>query len=134
MKPVCDHPSYCKTDPNALYIGQKSHIAYTPHRNTNSFFPSGWSTISSNWNGPRVGKTAACRESSHSKAKQSITKARVLVCGLENSPCCAEPRNGLCSYTGKANGNSALCNIPANSHAWKSPSQSNPGFICGKSG
>merc|ERR1711972_1311561 len=22
MKPMCDHPSYCKTDPKSLYVGQ----------------------------------------------------------------------------------------------------------------
>jgi hypothetical protein len=26
----------------------------------------------------------------------------------------------------------SMCNVPANSHAWKSPAQSNPGFVCGK--
>jgi hypothetical protein len=38
--------------------------------------------------------------------------------------------NGKCSYTGAANGNYALCNIPANSHSWRHPGQANPGFIC----
>ena len=28
MKPVCDHPSYCQNDKNALYIGQQGHTAY----------------------------------------------------------------------------------------------------------
>ena len=49
MKPVCDHPSYCRTNKAGLYIGQHSHIAYRPYRNINSWFPSGWSQISSNW-------------------------------------------------------------------------------------
>jgi hypothetical protein len=40
--------------------------------------------------------------------------------------------NGHCSYTGHANGNSALCNIPANSHSWRKPSQVNIGYVCGK--
>jgi hypothetical protein len=40
--------------------------------------------------------------------------------------------NGLCSYTAKARGNYALCNIPANTHAWRTPAQANPGFMCGK--
>ena len=30
--------------------------------------------------------------------------------------------NGLCSYTARANGNYALCNIPTNSHSWQSTS------------
>ena len=33
MKPVCDHPSYCRTDSKAVYIGQDHHIAYPGHRN-----------------------------------------------------------------------------------------------------
>ena len=45
MKPVCDHPSYCAKDSNALYIGQAHHIGYPPHRRINSWFPSGWSFI-----------------------------------------------------------------------------------------
>jgi hypothetical protein len=40
--------------------------------------------------------------------------------------------NGLCSYTARANGNYALCNIPINTHAWRHPGQYNPGFVCGK--
>ena len=51
MKPVCDHPTYCRNDGSALYIGQAAHIAYRPHRLFNAWFPSGWSTISSNWDG-----------------------------------------------------------------------------------
>ena len=42
--------------------------------------------------------------------------------------------DGLCSYTGTANHNkkpdirnSALCNIPSNTHTWKKPSDVNPG-------
>jgi hypothetical protein len=45
MKPLCDHPSYCKNDPRAGYIGQSYHIAYPPHRNQDSYFPSGWSAL-----------------------------------------------------------------------------------------
>ena len=40
--------------------------------------------------------------------------------------------NGLCVYTANANGNSALCNIPINSHSWQKPPQPDPGFICAK--
>ena len=40
--------------------------------------------------------------------------------------------DGLCSYTAKANTNYALCNIPANTHAWRHPGQYNPGFVCGR--
>merc|ERR1712072_332880 len=40
--------------------------------------------------------------------------------------------SNLCSYTNNANRNYALCNIPANTHAWRHPGQYNPGFVCGK--
>jgi len=51
MKPVCDHPSYCKNDPRSIYIGQSHHIAYKPHRNNRNYFPRGWEEIKDNWNG-----------------------------------------------------------------------------------
>ena len=89
MKPVCDHPDYCMNDPKSVYLGQARHIANPPDRNRSSWFPSGWSSISSNW-------------------------------------------NGLCSYTKDIMGDSSLCNVPINTHAWRSPSQYNPGFICGR--
>ena len=39
MKPVCDHPSYCKNDKNAIYIGQNHHLAYPHHRRESSYVP-----------------------------------------------------------------------------------------------
>ena len=45
MKPICDHPSYCKSDTAVLYIGQDHHIAHPAHRGTDRYFPSGWSTL-----------------------------------------------------------------------------------------
>ena len=96
MKPVCDHPSYCRADDKALYIGNDNHIAYKPHRNTLKYHAKGWERIKDKW-------------------------------------------VGLCSYTGSAGGSKdqnaktgALCNIPVNTHAWKTALQSNPGFVCGK--
>jgi hypothetical protein len=89
MAPVCDHPSYCKTDAKSVYLGQTGHLAYAPHRNNNNYSPPGFAAIRDKW-------------------------------------------NGLCSYTANANGNNALCNIPANSHSWRNPGQTNPGFICAK--
>eukprot|EP01048_Picozoa_sp_COSAG05_P015817 COSAG05_NODE_1954_length_3791_cov_5.358884_1_plen_1088_part_00 len=93
MKPVCDHPAYCKNDTKALYIGQSHHIAYPSHRRNNTYMPGGFAAIRDHW-------------------------------------------NGLCSYTGNANGSYALCNLPSNTHAWRHPSQAdgNPGFICGRPG
>jgi hypothetical protein len=40
---------------------------------------------------------------------------------------------GLCSYSGDANGDRAMCNIPASGHSWQ-PLSSNPGFMCGVAG
>ena len=74
MRPVCDHPSYCRNDRKALYLGQKkcaiscshllaavihtpllafvdvlragfSHIAYAPHRKNPRFFAKGFMAI-----------------------------------------------------------------------------------------
>ena len=91
MKPVCDYPSYCQNDVNALYIGQLHHLSYKPHRDNNNYVPFGFASIRHQW-------------------------------------------NGLCSYTGSANGNSALCNIPYNSHSSQLPGNANPGFMCGWEG
>ena len=40
--------------------------------------------------------------------------------------------NSKCSFTAKANGKYALCNILANTHAWRNPSQNAAGFICAR--
>jgi len=32
MSPVCDHPRFCKNDPNALYIGNDYHLSYPGHK------------------------------------------------------------------------------------------------------
>merc|ERR1712232_1124564 len=45
MKPLCDNPSYCKTDEKSVYIGQTNHIAHKPHRDIDSYFPDGWSEL-----------------------------------------------------------------------------------------
>ena len=39
MKPVCEHPSLCKADPSAIYLGQDHHLAYRPNRITSSYMP-----------------------------------------------------------------------------------------------
>ena len=33
MRPVCEHPSYCRNDKAALYIGQYYHLSISPYRN-----------------------------------------------------------------------------------------------------
>ena len=40
--------------------------------------------------------------------------------------------NGLCAYTGNANRNYAVCNVPSNGYQWRHPGQYNPGFVCGR--
>ena len=95
MKPVCDHPSYCKRDTQALYLGQSHHLSYPPHRNNKKYVPDGFAAI-------------------------------------EYHSYSANTWKGLCYYAGKASKGRALCNIPIKTHAWKTPTQANPGFMCGK--
>ena len=93
MKPVCDEPSRCRLDKNALYMGNNGYVSMWGHRKINSWYPSGWSRIKTNW-------------------------------------------DGLCVYAAwpsNPHGN-AYCNLPISTHAWSSPSQYNPGFVCGKAG
>ena len=51
MKPVCDHPGYCRNDGSALYIGQTGHLAYRPHRNSNNYLPVGLAAVRDKWDG-----------------------------------------------------------------------------------
>jgi hypothetical protein len=51
MKPVCDHPGYCKKDKQSLYIGQRGFMSYPPHRHYSSYVPSGFRSISYHWDG-----------------------------------------------------------------------------------
>ena len=89
MKPVCDHPTYCKNDKAALYLGQAGHIAYPPHRNTDSYFPSGWSSIKSHWTGlcsytaKGKGNYALCNipTSSHAWVSPGSSLRRDFICG-----------------------------------------------------
>ena len=39
MKPVCNHPSYCRTDPNAIYLGQKSHLSVRSYNYNKKMVP-----------------------------------------------------------------------------------------------
>ena len=93
MKPVCDHPRYCKNDKAALYIGQTGHIAYPPHRNNNSYFPSGWPSISQQWSGlcsytakaKAKGVYALCNIPTTSHSWQPPSKGLGFICGT-NAP------------------------------------------------
>jgi hypothetical protein len=87
MKPLCDHPSYCKNDPKAAYLGQDNHLAYPPHRNQASYFPSGWEDLKSKfpatfctYTGPHGGtaKTLCTYGSSHQW--QTPSENREIMC------------------------------------------------------
>ena len=87
MKPVCEHPSYCKNDNAALYIGQTSHISYAPYRNINSYFPSGWSSIKDKWSGLCVyvakanGNYALCNQPTNTHAWKTASQFKNFMCG-----------------------------------------------------
>merc|ERR1711881_733810 len=51
MKPVCDHPNYCRNDAASVYLGQSGHLAYKPHRYNNNYSPPGLDGIRNKWNG-----------------------------------------------------------------------------------
>ena len=51
MKPVCDDPGLCASDPKALYLGQPKALA-NPANRIAKYTPSGFSAISSAWAGP----------------------------------------------------------------------------------
>merc|ERR1719242_2169820 len=51
MKPVCDHPNYCRNDKDAVYLGQDHHVEYRPHRMQDKYFPDGWNKIKANFDG-----------------------------------------------------------------------------------
>merc|ERR1711957_992421 len=83
MKPLCDHPSYCKTDPRAAYIGQTNHTALRPHLNQDSYFPKGWAELKGKFpaefctfTGPHggTGKTLCTSGSSHAWRTPSENK------------------------------------------------------------
>ena len=66
MKPLCDHPSYCKNDGNAIYIGQNEHISHQSHFNDASRFPSGWRAIKAKF--PKSFCTYTSNHGGHDKA------------------------------------------------------------------
>ena len=94
MKPICDHPSYCKGDVNSIYIGQDHHIAYAGHRNNGGYFPKGWSTIARQWDGlcsytaSANGNHALCNVPSNTHSWQHPgTKYKKFMCGTyEGAP------------------------------------------------
>jgi hypothetical protein len=45
MKPVCDHPSWCKDNDKAIYIGQTHLLSHESHASKAEYNPSGWPAI-----------------------------------------------------------------------------------------
>ena len=41
-KPICDHPSYCKSDDKSLYIGQDHHMTHWHQFRNTGYNPKGW--------------------------------------------------------------------------------------------
>jgi hypothetical protein len=87
MKPLCDHPSYCKSDPRATYIGQTNHIAYGPHRNADSYFPEGWSQLKGKFpenfctfTGPHGSTARTLCTSGNSHAWQTVAQNPEIMC------------------------------------------------------
>lgn len=66
MKPLCDHPSYCKNNDKSIYIGQTEHVAHKPHRDDNNRYPSGWSAVKARF--PQSFCTYTVNHGGHEKA------------------------------------------------------------------
>ena len=52
MKPVCDHPSYCRDKTEALWIGQTTHLAVQTYRKgttSSRWTPCGFQAVQSMW-------------------------------------------------------------------------------------
>ena len=91
MKPICDHPSYCRNDANAVYIGHSNHISYRPHRRNNNWMPGSFYKIESKFNNLCVytnnanGNNALCNIpiNSHQwrNPGQSYAYTRYFMCG-----------------------------------------------------
>jgi hypothetical protein len=158
MKPVCDHPSYCKNDARALYIGQSGHLAYKPHRNTNSYLPTGFDKVRDAWNtlcsytNNANGNYAMCNIPVNTHAWRHPGQYNPgFVCGVQTSngpPPPPLPKvekfpagfkeimymfRGLCAFVNNSQ-TSALCNVPAEKYSWRLPKESNLGFVCGWAG
>ena len=90
MKPVCDHPNYCKSDKEALYIGQTHHMSHPSHYNNAAYMPSGFDTIKSKFKGmcyytaSHGGENALCNipENTHAWLRPSTNAAaNKFMCG-----------------------------------------------------
>ena len=114
MKPLCEHPSYCRNDKKALYMGQYYHLSHRPYRNINSWFPSGWSKIRSYFSG------GLCFYSGNNRGNAY----------------CNYPFNGHAwKYPKDVTGGSFMCGAVTKDKArGAAPSGDyNPGFVCARS-
>ena len=66
MKPVCEHPKYCKDEPASLFIGQTGHMSVASHRQNGKTIPSGIEDVRGMWNtlcnyvSPKIDSRALC--------------------------------------------------------------------------
>ena len=89
MKPVCEHPSYCRNNQDTVYLGQTGHFSYPAHRNSNKYTPVGFAAIRSNWVGmcnyaARVngGGNALCNHPRNSHSWQGTGHNAGFICGV----------------------------------------------------
>merc|ERR1712072_931285 len=86
MKPICDHPSYCKNDKKAIYMGQSGHVEYPGHRKNNGMFPKGWSKHARKFDrlcaytGKAHGNKALCNMPINSHSWRKPSEAQSFMC------------------------------------------------------
>ena len=91
MKPVCEHPSYCKKDAKSLYLGQSGHLSYPAHRNSNKL-TGHMASIRDNWKGVcnyaakvNGGGNALCNIPINSHSWQGTGRDAGFICGAEHA-------------------------------------------------
>jgi hypothetical protein len=130
MKPLCDHPSYCKNDPKTVYLGQDQHMAYPPHRNSNSYFPSGWDQLKTKfpsefcaYTGPHGSHANTLCTSGGSHAWKNIGNSnRDIMCAIAPP---YKPMPAFGGYLGGRNG------APAGDYRFQKFKPENTGFSSG---
>jgi len=91
MKPVCDHPKFCRSDAKALYIGQKGHISLKSHRHVASYSPSGWASVRDKFEGMCLYTGNAKKDGSvlcqrgNAQAWKVASKTKQFMCGREGT-------------------------------------------------
>jgi hypothetical protein len=83
MKPVCDHPSYCKHDARSLFIGQDHHLSHPSNRNNPGHNPAGFTPYRDQWQG-------LCNYAGGHGSNRRVVVRRWIRPVLENAQQCAE--------------------------------------------